>query len=271
MSGMKLEELPEIVSNLCNLQTLKLNRCLYLRRLPEGMGKLVNLRHLEIEETDGLECLPQRIDITNIKGKGNEYDEAELKNKEYLKIHKLDSAKPIDLEVHGISDDGQECGTAEAPELISFPKMKELEVSFMSWENWVMRRGNIILSCLVEDCSNLRMRSPKWSFRSIQDLQSPIDVLSNRKKDFEPENVSKVGMPSLVCFLNKVDDVDDQLVEMGPRMLSFYKFPEDDIPIICASALSTLQAMLAEKMHIHSASGYLVNTGWSGGSSGNSY
>ncbi|KAF6176216.1 hypothetical protein GIB67_023507 [Kingdonia uniflora] len=197
----ELEELPETVSNLCNLQTLKLNHCLYLRRLPEGMGKLVNLRHLEIEETDGLEYLPQGIgrlkslqtlckfivsegcklrelkylknlhgslDITNIKGKGNEYDEAELKNKEYLKlktlpplgkleslrhlkIHKLDSVKPIDLEVLGISYDGQECGTAEAPELIYFPKLKELEVSFMSWENWVMRRGNIIPSCLVSE------------------------------------------------------------------------------------------------------------------------
>ncbi|KAF6151514.1 hypothetical protein GIB67_016326 [Kingdonia uniflora] len=165
------------------------------------MGKLVNLRHLKIEETDGLECIPQGIgrlkshqtlckfivskgcklrelkylknlhgslDITNIKGKGNEYDEAELKNKEYLKlktlpslgkfkslrhqkIHKLDSVKPIDLEVLGISDDGQESGTAEAPELISFPKLKELEVSFMSWENWAMRRGNIIPSCLVSE------------------------------------------------------------------------------------------------------------------------
>ncbi|KAF6162696.1 hypothetical protein GIB67_022355 [Kingdonia uniflora] len=213
LSGMKLEELPETVSNLCNLQTLKLNRCLYLRRLPEGMEKLVNLRHLEIEETDGLEYLPQGIgrlkslqtlckfivskgcklrelkylknlhgslDITNIKGKGNEYNEEELKNKEclkylrhftifrcnqlktlpphgkleslyHLKIHKLDSVKPIDLEVLGISDDGQECGTAEAPELISFPKLKELEVSFMSWENCVMRRGNIISSCLVSE------------------------------------------------------------------------------------------------------------------------
>ncbi|KAF6173111.1 hypothetical protein GIB67_004214 [Kingdonia uniflora] len=32
----------------------------------------------------------------------------------------------------------------------------------------------------------------------------------------------------------------------GSGMLSFYKFPEDDIPIICASALSTLQGVPAE-------------------------
>ncbi|KAF6173109.1 hypothetical protein GIB67_004212 [Kingdonia uniflora] len=74
-----------------------------------------------------------------------------LESLRHLKIHKLYSVKPIDLEVLGISDDGQECGTAAAPELISFPKLKELEVSFMGWENWVMRRGNIIPSCLVSE------------------------------------------------------------------------------------------------------------------------
>ncbi|KAG6593136.1 elongation factor Tu, mitochondrial-like [Cucurbita pepo subsp. pepo] len=56
----------------------------------------------------------------------------------------------------------------------------------------------------------------------------------------------QVGVPSLVCFLNKVDAVDDpellDLVEMELReLLSFYKFPGDDIPIIRGSALSALQ------------------------------
>ncbi|KAL0730561.1 hypothetical protein Bca4012_026654 [Brassica carinata] len=56
----------------------------------------------------------------------------------------------------------------------------------------------------------------------------------------------QVGVPSFVCFLNKVDVVDDpellELVEMELReLLSFYKFPGDDIPIIRGSALSALQ------------------------------
>ncbi|KAM3280283.1 hypothetical protein ACQJBY_047210 [Aegilops geniculata] len=55
----------------------------------------------------------------------------------------------------------------------------------------------------------------------------------------------QVGVPSLVCFLNKVDAVEDEelleLVEMELReLLSFYKFPGDDIPIIRGSALSAL-------------------------------
>ncbi|CAN4101937.1 unnamed protein product [Withania somnifera] len=50
----------------------------------------------------------------------------------------------------------------------------------------------------------------------------------------------QVGVPSLVCFLNKVDAVDDpeplELVEMELRELrSFYKFPGDEIPIIRGS------------------------------------
>lgn len=56
----------------------------------------------------------------------------------------------------------------------------------------------------------------------------------------------QVGVPTLVCFLNKVDAVDDpellELVEMEVReLLSFYKFPGDEIPIVRGSALSALQ------------------------------
>ena len=56
----------------------------------------------------------------------------------------------------------------------------------------------------------------------------------------------QVGVPSLVVFMNKVDQVDDEelleLVEMEIReLLSSYDFPGDDIPIIKGSALSALE------------------------------
>eukprot|EP00898_Chlorokybus_atmophyticus_P008385 jgi/Chlat1/8548/Chrsp82S07973 len=56
----------------------------------------------------------------------------------------------------------------------------------------------------------------------------------------------QVGVPSLVVFLNKVDAVQDEelleLVEMELReLLSFYKFPGDDIPIVRGSALAALK------------------------------
>lgn len=56
----------------------------------------------------------------------------------------------------------------------------------------------------------------------------------------------QVGVPALVVFLNKVDQVDDaellELVEMEVReLLSSYQFPGDDIPIVKGSALVTLE------------------------------
>ncbi|WPY00543.1 Elongation factor Tu [Candidatus Trichorickettsia mobilis] len=56
----------------------------------------------------------------------------------------------------------------------------------------------------------------------------------------------QVGVPSLVVFLNKVDMVDDpellDLVEMEVReLLSMYKFPGDEIPVIRGSALQALE------------------------------
>ena len=55
----------------------------------------------------------------------------------------------------------------------------------------------------------------------------------------------QVGVPSIVVFLNKCDQVDDEelleLVEMEVReTLSYYEFPGDDIPVIKGSALNAL-------------------------------
>ena len=57
----------------------------------------------------------------------------------------------------------------------------------------------------------------------------------------------QVGVPALVVFLNKVDQLDDpellELVEMEVReLLSSYEFPGDDIPIIRGSALQAVEA-----------------------------
>ena len=56
----------------------------------------------------------------------------------------------------------------------------------------------------------------------------------------------QVGVPALVVFMNKVDQVDDEelleLVEMEIReLLSEYEFPGDDIPIVAGSALAAVE------------------------------
>ncbi|MDP2193385.1 MAG: elongation factor Tu [Alphaproteobacteria bacterium] len=56
----------------------------------------------------------------------------------------------------------------------------------------------------------------------------------------------QVGVPAIVVFMNKIDQVDDEeladLVEMEIRdLLSSYDFPGDDIPIVRGSALCALE------------------------------
>src|SRR6188768_1441049 len=56
----------------------------------------------------------------------------------------------------------------------------------------------------------------------------------------------QVGVPAVVVFMNKVDQVDDaellDLVEMEIReLLSKYKFPGDDIPVVKGSALAAVE------------------------------
>lgn len=59
----------------------------------------------------------------------------------------------------------------------------------------------------------------------------------------------QVGVPSIVVFLNKIDQVDDEelleLVELELReLLDSYEFPGDDTPIIRGSGLMALEAMI---------------------------
>jgi len=61
----------------------------------------------------------------------------------------------------------------------------------------------------------------------------------------------QVGVPNIVVFLNKVDQVDDEelleLVELEVReLLSAYDFPGDDIPVCPGSALKAIEAITSE-------------------------
>jgi len=67
----------------------------------------------------------------------------------------------------------------------------------------------------------------------------------------------QVGVPNLVVFLNKCDQVDDEelleLVDMEVReLLSSYGYPGDEIPIIRGSALNALQADSVEDASVQS-------------------
>ena len=65
----------------------------------------------------------------------------------------------------------------------------------------------------------------------------------------------QVGVPYIVVFLNKVDQVDDdellELVEVEVRdLLTEYDFPGDDVPVILGSALKALEGDEEQKAKI---------------------
>ncbi|KAJ6745324.1 LEUCINE RICH REPEAT CONTAINING PROTEIN [Salix koriyanagi] len=67
LSNNEMKALPNSVTNLVNLQVLKLNGCGYLKELPRGINKLINLRHLDVgctaddDSCKSLEYMPRGI------------------------------------------------------------------------------------------------------------------------------------------------------------------------------------------------------------------
>ncbi|KAK3219945.1 hypothetical protein Dsin_013915 [Dipteronia sinensis] len=62
MSGLGFKELPETLCCLYNLQTLDICHCDFLLKLPQGMGKLINLRHLMNNGALKLRYMPKGIE-----------------------------------------------------------------------------------------------------------------------------------------------------------------------------------------------------------------
>ncbi|POO02860.1 LRR domain containing protein [Trema orientale] len=96
----ELEELPDSVCDLCNLQTLDLIYCHSFRRLPEGMGKLIKLKHLFIYGCDKLEGLPKGISKVSCLQSLDMLIIAEHHKEAYLDIKELKRLKNLRPEGH---------------------------------------------------------------------------------------------------------------------------------------------------------------------------
>ncbi|XP_062211099.1 putative disease resistance protein RGA3 [Phragmites australis] len=104
-----IKTLPEAVCNLINLQTLDLRNCYWLMNLPEGMSRLVNLRHLclhidwdrvtafrsmpsNIDKLQSLQTLCRFVVVTSDGGKCNFSELKNLRIRGELCILKLEAA-----------------------------------------------------------------------------------------------------------------------------------------------------------------------------------
>ena len=93
------------------------------------------------------------------------------------------------------------------------------------------------------------MNMNQFTQRSLAAIQGAQELaVEHGNQQIEQEHLllaRQVGVPAIVVYLNKCDQVDDEelleLVEMEVReTLSKYEFPGDDIPIIKGSALNAL-------------------------------
>ncbi|KAF3450344.1 hypothetical protein FNV43_RR06424 [Rhamnella rubrinervis] len=97
----RLEELPDEVCDLCNLQTLRLSLCFDLKRLPEGMERLVNLRHLHILGCHRLKGLPKGIGRLTQLRTLDRVVIPENNHEEYVSVGDLEKMNHLQLESEG--------------------------------------------------------------------------------------------------------------------------------------------------------------------------
>ncbi|XP_057995036.1 putative disease resistance protein At3g14460 [Hevea brasiliensis] len=92
LSFTEIITLPETTTSLCNLQTILLKGCRDLKKLPSEMQNLINLRHLDMQNTYRVEGMPQGIEELKslrtlsdfVVGKGNEVGTTALMNLKFL-------------------------------------------------------------------------------------------------------------------------------------------------------------------------------------------
>ena len=236
LSCSNITELPEMMCNLCNLQTLDISGCGQIEKLPQGMGKLIKLRHLLIDECEELtEPFPKGIGRLSslrtlnrfIIGGLNNFGECklgDLKNLVHLKGY---------LGIEGLQNvtDVQEAENAQLKRKIHLrelsllggndelvlnalephPELESLSIQYYrgtGYPNWVMSLTNL-KKLVLGDCNKLEQLPPLGKLRFLESLEiwdsnsmkkvgvEFLGIESNRKKDEEKGSTST---SSLVLF-----------------------------------------------------------------------
>ncbi|KAL6334555.1 hypothetical protein AAG906_018894 [Vitis piasezkii] len=163
VSDNALKTLPETICGLCNLKTLDVRLCLGLRKLPQGMGNLVNFRHFlftycdqefseqislakgcKIEEMRNLKELRGRLEIRGLVNveDAEKAEKAELKNKKHLH----------GLTLHFTTGRMQERMKKVAEALQPHPNLKSLSIvqyQVREWPRWMMEPSLLQLTHLL--------------------------------------------------------------------------------------------------------------------------
>ncbi|KAF9666193.1 hypothetical protein SADUNF_Sadunf16G0204000 [Salix dunnii] len=137
LSNNWMRVLPNFVTNLVNLQVLKLNGCGHLMELPRGINKLINLRHLDDDSCENLEYMPHGI--------------GKLSSLQTLSCFVVAKKKSPKSEMIGGLDELKFEGA-------KLEDKKYLQTMTIKWDIDM----NSDIDCMIKCCKASSMRFPRW-------------------------------------------------------------------------------------------------------------
>ncbi|KAJ6745328.1 hypothetical protein OIU74_028083 [Salix koriyanagi] len=190
LSNNEMEALPNSVTNLVNLQVLKLNGCWHLKELPRGINKLINLKHLDV---------------------GCTLDDDLCESLEYMSrgIGKLTSLQTLSCFVVAKNKSGKSEMVGGLDELSRLNELRgSLEIRVKGYE-----RDSCILEfegAKLEDKQYLQSLTITWG---DIDMDSDIDLYDNMLQSLQPnsslqglgvEDHAGMRFPSWLSYLSNL-------------------------------------------------------------------
>ncbi|XP_044482958.1 putative disease resistance protein RGA4 [Mangifera indica] len=206
--GQDVEKLPGTLCELYNLQTLDISWCLKLKELPQGMGKLINLRHLINLRTRSLSYMPKGIEkLTclrtlsefvissdgsktcstlaclkdlkhlrgelHIRGLGNVTNVSEVKRMQILSNKKNLFYLTVSFNKDGEGERKNDDDELLLEALQPHPNLEKLRIEYYRgstfYSDWIMSLTGLRELCL-DACSNCMHLSPLGKLPSLESL-----------------------------------------------------------------------------------------------------
>ncbi|KAL4601811.1 hypothetical protein ACB092_10G009200 [Castanea dentata] len=237
-----IKVLPESTSCLLNLQTLKVNNCQSLCKLPNGMKHMKNLMYLENNGCDSLTCMPegmgQLICLQSLScfivGKDNGYQISELKGlnlRNHLRIVKLGNvrnlleAKTANLigkqNLHSLSlvwqSDIKSCVLEQVEDVLDglqpHSNLKKLIINNYHGSKFPTWMQDLFLHNLIEIqllyCKRCELLPPLGKLPFLMDLDiTSMHAVKSLGNEFHGD--SAISFPSLrsfrLCHMNNLEE-----------------------------------------------------------------
>ncbi|KAL7204276.1 hypothetical protein ACSBR2_017362 [Camellia fascicularis] len=197
----RIKTIPESLGTLYNRQTLMLRGCQELRKLPADMGNLINLRHLDMIDSNSLEEMPRGFGIENV------VDPLDARG---VCLNDKQGIDVLTMVWSSESLDGlrNEMVTEVLDILKPHKKLKELHIRGyhgMSFPTWI---GDPLFSNMVcmklQNCTNCTSLPPLGQLPSLKDLHiEGMSAIKHVGCEFYGQHCAKpFPLLETLCFEN---------------------------------------------------------------------